>query len=177
MLDKNRIKEAETNVKSYLDDGLLKKSIIDKKIISIFVSNGKESLRVAEETYQNSISDLWVIVCSYYSMFYYANAVLLKLNYKVGDKIVHKVISDSVIVFVRGKLKESLLEEYESAKEEALNLAGNRADSLVESLDYERGKRNLIQYQTKEIEKHSKAKTSLQRAKEFNKEMEKLLLD
>jgi len=110
-------------------------------------------------------------------MFYYANAVLLKLNYKVGDKIVHKVTSDSVIVFVRGKLKESLLEEYESAKEEALNLAGNRADSLVESLDYERGKRNLIQYQTKEIEKHSKAKTSLQRAKEFNKEMEKLLLD
>jgi len=177
MLDKNRIKEAETNVKSYLNDGLLKKSIIDKKIISIFVGNGKESLRVAEETYQNSISDLWVIVCSYYSMFYYANAVLLKLNYKVGDKIVHKVTSDSVIVFVRGKLKESLLEEYESAKEEALNLAGNRADSLVESLDYERGKRNLIQYQTKEIEKHSKAKTSLQRAKEFNKEMEKLLLD
>ena len=177
MLDKNRIKEAETNVKSYLNDGLLKKSIIDKKIISIFVGNGKEILRVAEETYQNSISDLWVIVCSYYSMFYYANAVLLKLNYKVGDKIVHKVISDSVIVFVRGKLKESLLEEYESAKEEALNLAGHRADSLVESLDYERGKRNLIQYQTKEIEKHSKAKTSLQRAKEFNKEMEKLLLD
>lgn len=177
MLDKDRLKEAETNVRSYLDEGLLKKVEFDKQILNILLKNGKESLRVAEETYQNTISDLWVIVCSYYSMYYYANAVLLKLGYKVGEKIVHKVTSDALIVYVRGKLKESLLEEYEEIKEEALNLTGMKADLLIESFEFERNKRSLIQYRTIEMEKHSKAKISLQRAKEFTKEMEKLLVD
>lgn len=175
MLDTNRIKEAESNVKSYLDDGLLKKAVSNKEVINILLTNAKESLRVAEEV--KNISELWVIVCSYYSMYYYANAVLLKLGYKVGEKIVHKVTADAIIVYVRGKLKESLIEEYEETKAEALNLAGIKADALIESFDFERNKRSLIQYRTIEIEKQSKAKTSLQRAKEFSREMEKLLLD
>ena len=108
-------------------------------------------------------------------MYYYANAVLLKFGYKVGEKIVHKVTSDAMIVYIRGKLKESLIEEYEQTKEEALNLAGMKADSLIESFEFERNKRSLIQYRTIDIEKQSKAKTSLQRAKEFTREMDKLL--
>ena len=177
MLTKERIKEAESNVKSYLEDGLLKKAIINKQVMNIFLRNAKESLRVAEEVHQKNISELWVIVCSYYSMYYYTNAVLLRLGHKVGEKIVHKVTSDAIIVYVRGKLKESLIEGYEDSKEEALNLAGMKADALIESFDFERNKRGLIQYQTLEIEKKSKAKTSLQRAKEFTREMEKLLAD
>lgn len=175
MLDEKRIKEAETNVRSYLEDGLLKKTTTNDKIIKILLENAKESLRVAEEV--KEISELWVIVCSYYSMFYYANAVLLKLGYKVGEKIAHKVTADAMIVYVRNKLKKSLLEEYEDVKEEALNLAGIKADSLIQSLDFEREKRSVIQYKTIEAEKQSKAKTSLKRAKEFSKEMRKLLLD
>ena len=177
MLSKERIKEAERNVKSYLEEGLLKKAVMDKQVLNILSRNAKESLRVAEEIHQKNISELWVIVCSYYSMYYYANAVLLKLGYKVGEKIVHKVTSDAIIVCVRRKLKESLIEEYEETKDEALNLAGIKADSLIESFDFERNKRSLIQYRTIEIEKQSKAKTSLQRAKEFTREIEKLLAD
>lgn len=176
MLDKNRIKEAQDNVKSYLDEGLLRKTSSNKQIIDILLKNARESLRVAEEVNKNNLSELWVIVCSYYSMYYYANAVLMKLGYKVGDKIVHKVTSDALIVYIRGKLKESLIEEYEETKEEAMNLAGIKADSLVESFEFERNKRSLIQYKTIETEKHSKANTSLQRSKEFAKEMDKLLL-
>jgi uncharacterized protein (UPF0332 family) len=175
MLDKARIKEAENNVRSYLDEGLLKKATPNKQVMDILLRNAKESLRVAEEVHQTNLSELWVIVCSYYTMYYYANAVLLRFGYKVGGKIVHKVTSDSLIVYVRGKLKESLIEEYEQTKEEALNLAGMKADSLIESFEFERNKRGLIQYKTIEVEKQSKAKTSLQRAKEFAKEMEKLL--
>ncbi|MEK6904797.1 MAG: hypothetical protein AABX24_00165 [Nanoarchaeota archaeon] len=177
MLTKERIKEAESNVNSYLEEGLLKKAIMNKQVMDIFLRNAKESLRVAEEVHQKNISELWAIVCSYYSMYYSANAVLLKLGYKVGEKIVHKVTSDAIIVYVRGKLKGSLIEGYEDSKEEALNLAGMKADALIESFDFERNKRGLIQYQTLEIEKKSKAKTSLQRAKEFTREMEKLLAD
>ena len=144
--------------------------------MDILLRNAKESLRVAEEINQKSLSELWVIVASYYSMYYYANAVLLKLDYKVGDKIVHKVTSDALIVYVRGKLKDSLIEEYEQTREEALSLAGIKADLLIESFEFERHKRSLIQYKTLETEKQSKAKTSLQRAKEFAKEMDKLIL-
>lgn len=175
MLDKKRIKEAEDNVRSYLDEGLLKKAVINQQIMNILLRNAKESLRVAEEVHQKNLSELWVIVCSYYAMYYYANAVLLKFGYKAGDKIVHKVTSDALIVYIRGKLKESLIEEYEQTKEEALNLAGMKADLLIESFEFERNKRSMIQYKTIEVEKQSKAKTSLQRAKEFAKEMDKLL--
>ena len=145
-------------------------------LINILLNNAKESLRVAEEINQKNLSELWVIVCSYYSMYYYANAVLLKFGYKVGEKIVHKVTFDALVVYVRNKLKESLIEEYEETKEEALNLAGIKADDLIESFEFEKNKRSLIQYKTIETEKHSKAKTSLQRAKEFGKEMDKLLI-
>jgi len=175
MLDERKVKEAEENVRSYLNEGLLKKAGGNKQIESIFLRNGKESIRVAEEIYQKNLSDLWVIVCSYYSMYYYSNAVLVRLGYKVGEKIVHKVTLDALIVFVRGKLKASLLDEYDDIRSEALRIAGVKADGLIESFELERKKRGMIQYQTQESEKHSKAKTSLDRAKEFNREMEKLL--
>lgn len=176
MLDEKRIKEAESNVKSYLAEGLLKKTKVEKKVINILLNNAKESLQIAEEINSKGISDLWVIVCSYYSMFYYANAILGVYDYKIREKIVHKITADALIVFIRKKLKESLIEDYEETKEEALNLAGLRADQIIGSFDFERNKRSVIQYRTVEIEKHSKAKTSLQRAKEFAKEMEKLML-
>jgi hypothetical protein len=169
MLDKKRIAEAESNVRSYLAEGLLKKAPTVDEVLRILLANAKESLLVAGEVYQKQISDLWVIVCSYYAMYYYANAVLLKLGYKVGEKIVHKVTADALIVYVRGKLKGSFLEEYEKTREEALSLAGMKADSLIESFDFEREKRSLIQYKTIEGEKQAKARTSLQRLKSHRK--------
>jgi uncharacterized protein (UPF0332 family) len=177
MLDKQRINEAENNIKAYLREGLLRKTIPNKEIMNILLKNAKESLRVADEIHQKNLSNLWVIVCSYYAMYYYANAVLLKLGYKIGEKIVHKVTSEALIVYVRKKLKENLLENYEETKNEALNLAGMKADALIESFEFERNKRRLIQYKTVTLEKQSKAKTSLERAKEFAREMEKLLSD
>ena len=177
MLNQARIKEAEANIRTYLNEGLIKKEPLNSDALRVLLKNAKESIASAEKLSSDRISDLWVIVCSYYSMFYIANAVLRKLGYKVGEKIAHKVTADALIVHARGKLKASLIEEYEDAKEEALNLAGIRADSLIESFDFEKDKRSKIQYQTDDIEKHSRAKTSLQRAKSFFSEMQKLLLD
>src|SRR3989339_860210 len=166
MLDKKRITEAEKNVKSYLAEGLLKKTTENKKLIELFVKDARESLKVADKISKENISELWTIVCSYYSMYYYANAVLLKLSYKVGDKIAHKVTSDALIVYVRKKLKDSLIEEYEETKEEALNLAGIKADSIIESFGFFKKKK-----------KKTKAQTSLNLAKEFAIEMDKLLIN
>ncbi|MEK6818905.1 MAG: HEPN domain-containing protein [Nanoarchaeota archaeon] len=177
MLSKERIKEAETNVKSYLSEGLIKKESVNADVLRVFLRNAEESIASGEKLSSEGTSDLWVIVCSYYSMFYIANAVLRKLGYKVGEKIGHKVTADALIVYVRGKLKESLLEEYEETKNEALALAGMKADSLIESFDFEKNKRGSIQYGTDDFEKESKAKTSLQRAKTFFQEMKKFLIE
>ena len=176
MLNEKRIKEAESGVKSYLSEGLLKKESFNSLVYNILMVNSNESIETANFLSSNKKSNLWIIVSSYYSMFYIANAVLYKLGYKVGEKIPHKVTSDALIVYVRNKLKDKLIEDYEEIKEEALLIAKNKAEGLLENFDFERKKRGFIQYQTKEIEKASKAITSLDRAKTFVFEMKKLLL-
>ena len=175
MLAKDRIKEAEINVRAYLDEGLIKKEPLNPDALRVLLRNAQESIDSAEKLNSERISDLWVIVCSYYSMFYIANAVLRKLGYKVGEKIAHKVTADALIVYVRGKLKETLIEGYEDSKDEALNLAGIKADSIIESFDREKTKRGIILYRTDDIDKQAKAETSLKRAKQFLFEMNVLL--
>jgi hypothetical protein len=104
-----------------------------------------------------------------------ANAVLYHFGYKVGDKISHKVTADALIVYAKNKLKKSLLEEYEEVKEEALEIVGLKAEEIIELFDLERIKRSRVQYSTTEQAKNEKAKTSLERAKRFVFEMEKLI--
>ena len=87
---------------------------------------------VADLILKENLSSLWVIVSSYYSMYYIANAVLLKLEYKVGSAVSHKVTSDALIVFVRDKLKNSILEDFEDAKAEAMELT-NLTDDILAS--------------------------------------------
>ncbi|MFT4343684.1 MAG: hypothetical protein ACMXYE_02965 [Candidatus Woesearchaeota archaeon] len=169
MLDEKRIHEAKQNVKLYLQEGLLQKKDSHNKAIEILTKNATESINEAKKV----TTPLWKIVISYYAMFYIANAVLVKLGYKVGEKIAHKVTSDALIVYVTGKLATELLEQYEQVQNEAL--AGIRANELIESFDLERKKRSIFQYTTSEIVMEAKAKTSLKRAQEFVLEMMKLL--
>ncbi len=178
MLNKNRIKEAQVNIRSYLDDGLLKKvNKIDENILNTFRKNSEESLKVADFLFKNKVSYLWVIVSSYYAMYYIANAVIYKLGYKVGHRISHKVTSDALIVLVRDKLKERFLEDFEVARNEALKLTKIKTDEIIEAFDLERTKRSRFQYKMSETVKMSKAKTSLKRAKNFVFELEKLLIE
>jgi len=175
MLEDRRIKEAEHNIRNYLAEQLLKKTNINENIKNIFINNSKESLKVANLLFKNNHSDLWTIVCSYYSMYYMANAVLYNLGYKVGHEISHKITADALIVLVRNKLKKSLIQDYEEAQTEALEIAGIKADELIKNFDQERAKRGRLQYRMTESIKHAKAKTSLERAKRFVFEMGKLI--
>ncbi|MEK6983658.1 MAG: hypothetical protein AABX33_03720 [Nanoarchaeota archaeon] len=171
MLNEKRVKEAESNVKRYLEESLLWKFKMSRnEIMETYQRNYKESLDVAQ-----NLSNLWVIVVSYYSMYYIANAVLYKIGYKIGSKVSHKVTADALIVFVRNKLKKELLEEYEEAKEEAMEIIGRKTDEILESFDQELEKRSIFQYESTEEIKRAKANTSLDRAKRFVFEMKKLL--
>ncbi|MDR1820629.1 MAG: HEPN domain-containing protein [Methanobrevibacter sp.] len=172
MIPAKNIKKAEINVRQYLSEGLLEKTKTNELIIETYLSRAQESLELAESIYANNESDLWVLVISYYSMFYIANAVLLKYGYKVGDKIAHKITSDSLIVFVKDKLKNKLIEDYEQAKNETFDLINVDesevlANETIESFEFERNKRSMFQYNLGENLTHSKAKTSLKRAEEF----------
>ena len=173
MLSEKRIKEAESNVKSYLEEGLLRKTEFNSQIFNILRKNAQESLTVANFLNENKKSSLWVIVTSYYSMFYLANALLYKLGYKVGSRIAHKVTADALVVLARNKIRLSLIDDYEEIRDNALSTM--KSEELIEYLDYERKKRGFIQYDTPETIKISKVKTSLERAREFMLVISRLL--
>lgn len=175
MIDKKRVDEAKRNFERYLGEGLIKKERNESAFFT-YLKNSDLSLRVAEKLIKDELKPwLWVIVCSYYSMFYAANAVFLKLGYKTTDEAVHKVTSDALIVLVLSKLKRELLEEYEKIMKDALEIASAKAEEIIKNYDYEKEKRSRFQYDTSEEIKEGKARTSLQRAKEFVFEMRKLL--
>jgi len=178
MLDEKRVQEAEKNLKRYLEEGLIAKAKNDLAL-KRYMTNSDLSLETAERL--SKLEDnkykpyLWIIVTSYYSMFYIANAVLLHIGYKVGDKISHKVTSDALIALARGKLKKEMIEDYEKAEADALELISSKVDSLLSGFDSERLKRSKFQYEMDEEVERGKSTTSLSRAKVFVFEMKKLL--
>ncbi|MBT3464575.1 hypothetical protein HOD20_09300 [archaeon] len=175
MIDKFRIDEAQKNINSYLADELIKKEKFEKVVYDTYYNNSKESIKVSDILLQNNISNLWVVVTSYYSMFYIANALLYNLGYKIGNKIAHKITLEALIVYVRNKLHKSLLENFEETKDNAMNLIKNQSDEIIESFDYERLKRSKFQYESTEEIKSSKANTSFNRAKIFFNEINKII--
>ena len=175
MIDDKRKKEAQNNFKRYLKEGLLKKETNDLAK-SKYLENTDLSLKTASELMQSPLKPyLWVMVTSYYSMFYMANAILLQYGYKTQDKIAHKVTSDALIVLILDKLKKELLEDYETMQNDALEIAGTKAESVIESYSLELDKRSRFQYNMLEQTKENKAQTSLKRASEFVFELKKLL--
>jgi len=175
MIGKERRKEAQQNFAQYLQDGLIKKEK-NETAKAMYAKNADLSLNLAEECMNSSLKPyIWVVVISYYSMFYIANAVLLELGYKTGDKVAHKVTNDALIVLVMDKIKKGLLEEYENAKEDALEIASIRSDEIIAFYGLEMDKRSRFQYDMTESIQEQKANTSLKRARQFMLEMKKLL--
>src|SRR3990167_3190815 len=128
MIGKERIKEAQKNFTQYLQDRLIKKEK-NETAKAMYAKNADLSLKLAEECMNSTLKPyIWVVVISYYSMFYIANAVLLELGYKTGEKVVHKVTNDALIVLVMNKLTKGLMEEYENAKVDALEIASIKSD-------------------------------------------------
>lgn len=169
-MDKERIRIAEKNFTNYLEEGKIKKTNkFDELVYSTYLKNGRESLNVANQLSQNKTSSLWVVVSSYYSMFYMACAYLYKLEYKPGDEIVHQVVNESLIVQGRHKIKNYILENY--SEEKALIIV----DNYLDNYEREKAKRASFQYHTTEEIKESKAKTSLERVREFLTLIEEIL--
>jgi uncharacterized protein (UPF0332 family) len=201
MIEKVRIDEARRNVKIYVEDGLLKTGDKDAvRFVEFFMANSESSLRTAsilqEISDENSLKEtlkvnadfesyLWVIVSSYYSMFYAATAILAKQGIRATGQIVHKVTADALIHFFASNEKlAKLLEQFEEAQTVGLELVGReelmkrmqkKADELIISYEGERKKRSKFQYDIGVQAKKGYAQTSLQRARDFVFEIRKLL--
>jgi hypothetical protein len=201
MIDQERINEAKKNVKQYADDGLLKVNDKDApRFVGFFLANAESSLRTASVLQQISDDEslketlqvgssfesyLWVIVSSYYAMFYAATAILAKQGVKASGQIVHKVTADALIHFFASNEKlAKLLEQYEEAQTVGLELIGReelmkkmqkKADELIISYEGERKKRSKFQYDIGVQAKRGYAQTSLERARTFVFEISKLV--
>ncbi|MFH1456016.1 MAG: hypothetical protein ABIF40_03635 [archaeon] len=192
MIDNKKLKEAESRVKHYLRDGSIKtKQKIE--FTDFFLTNAKKSLNSANALYDLSTDKdlqqktgyinfdgfLWVVNASYYSMFYMARALLENEGIKIkSDLSVHAITFDVIISFfyLNGKLQKRIIEDFAEAKEEANELLGKqKADQLIEDYFWEKGKRAIFTYNTKEIVIKTKAKTSIERAKRFNQEINKII--
>ena len=118
---------------------------------------------------------MWVILSSYYSMYYISNAVLNQLGFKVGEKMSHRVTADALIVLVRDKLKTHLLQDFDEAKDEYTEF-DSATDEIIELYDLEHKKRLNSQYVMGYETRATKSSTSLDRAKQFDLELQKLIL-
>jgi uncharacterized protein (UPF0332 family) len=194
-LGEQEIKKIENNVKAYLAEGLLRKDPSAKELVNIYLQNAERSFATASLLL--SVSDspelkkankiepdfetyIWVLVTSYYAMFYAANALLAKIGLKTTEKIAHKVTSDALVVYfiLNNKLAKSLYESYQESMSQAMDLTKQdmenfilKAEKLALSLEDERRKRGKFQYNMKTEMKRSRAVTSLERAREFLREI------
>ncbi len=162
-MDEKRVKIAKSNFDNYLRQELVKKTAFEDIVYHTYLKNSDESLNVANELFKIKISSLWVVVSSYYAMFYIASAYVYKRGYKARGEIVHQIINECLIVLGKSDLDRHFLEEYEEEKEKALSASEN----LLKNYESEKLKRASFQYETTEIIKEAKAKTSLDRAKNF----------
>ena len=192
LIDDKKLKEAESRVKYYLREGIIKTKQ-KREFTDFFLANAEKSLTSANALYDLSTDDdmqqktgyidfdgfLWVVNACYYSMFYMARALLENEGIKIkSDLSVHAITFDSIINFfyLNGKLQKRIIEDFAEAKEEASELLGKqKADQLVEDYFWEKGKRATFTYNTKEVVIKAKAKTSIERAKRFNQEIKKII--
>src|SRR3989344_5019649 len=134
MLSDKRIKEAESNVRRYLAESLLKKHK-NETAKEMYIENSDLSLETAQKLLSLETSTyrpyLWIIVSSYYAMYYVANAVLLNIGYKVGDKISHKVTCDALIIFARDKRSKFQYQMDEQVKKSKALTSIERAKEFV----------------------------------------------
>ena len=192
MLEERKLKEAEKRVKQYAADGIVK-TRGKPEHTAFFLKNADDSIDSAKALFEISIDPqkqnilgftgfnglLWTVNASYYSMFYMARALLENEGIKIKtDMSIHAVTFDTLVChfYLSGKLQKEFLDDFAEAKEDAAELLGKqKADELIEEYFFEKRKRGTFTYEMGEILVKSKAKTSLERAQRFRREIRKII--
>jgi hypothetical protein len=191
VLEERKLKEAEKRTKQHIADGLIKTG--KSEHTTFFLRSSDDSIDSAKVLYEISTDPekqryhgftsfnglLWTVNASYYSIFYMARALLENAGIRIKTNIsIHAVTFDAIVsyFYLTGKLQKALLDDFTEAKEDAAEILGKqRADELIEDYFYERKKRSSFTYEMGETLVRSKAKTSLERAQRFRREIRKIL--
>jgi len=192
MLGEKKLKEAESRIKQFISEGIIK-SRGNPEHVDFFIKNADDSIDSAKALFELSTNSekqeslgfttfnglLWVVNASYYSMFYMARALLENGGIKIkADLSIHAVTFDAMIYYfyLTGKLQKEFLEDFIEAKEDAAELLGKqKADELMEDYFFEKKKRGTFTYDMGTVLVESKAKTSLERAQKFRRELKKII--
>ena len=192
MLEDKKLKESGDRIKQYQNDGIVKKG--KPEHVEFFLKNADDSIDSAKALFELSTDPvkqnflgftsfnglLWTVNASYYSMFYMARALLENEGIKIKtDLSIHAVTFDTIVsyFYLTGRLQRELLDDFVEAKEDAAELLGKqKADELIEEYFFEKRKRGAFTYEMGEILVQSKAKTSLERAQKFMRELKKIIM-
>lgn len=201
VLNNKKIEEIRKLVPKLVNDGTISKKEDYKKLTDFFRENAEDSLNSAQLLYKVSTNSklqdatgfpnlkgfLWVINASYYSMFYMASSLLANSGIKIKSEIgIHKLTFDTFVYYfyLTNKIAKEYVEEFLEAledskellgREEAVKKAEEKAKELITSFDFEREKRRTFTYELERTKIETKAKTSLERANHFYKEIIKLI--
>ena len=192
MLDEKKLKEVDSRVKQFIRGNIIN-SKGKPEHVKFFIKNADDSIDSAKALFELSTDHkkqeslgftsfnglLWVVNASYYSMFYMARALLENGGIKIKTELsIHAVTFDAMIYYFyfTGKLQKEFLEDFIEAKEDAAELLGKqKADELMEEYFFEKKKRGTFTYDMGTVLVESKAKTSLERAQRFMREIKKII--
>lgn len=200
-LDNKKIEEIKNLVPKLVNEGIIAKKEEHKKLTNFYIELAEDSLNSAQLLYKVSTNQelqnlvglpnlkgfLWVINASYYSMFYMTSALLANATIKIKSEIgIHKLTFNAFVYYfyLTNKISKTYVEQFLEAledseellgKEEIIKRAEEKAKELILHLEFERKKRRSFTYELEKSKIETKAKTSLERANHFYKEIMKLV--
>lgn len=170
----------------------------DAKFVSFFIKKAENALETAILLYTLSLNRekkemaslhqeydgfVWVINTAYYAMFYAATALLAKHKHRIKeDKGIHALTYHALVYYFLDndkKLAKHYVEQYQQAEKESLEIlqiAEAQARQQIENVKFELEKRRIFTYEMGQNAEQAKAKTSLERAKEFLTVVKELLV-
>ena len=188
MLEEKTLKEIKTRIIDYQNREIIKTKN-NPRFTEFFLKNAEDSIESAKVLFEITTNPekqkqfgftnfnglLWVVNASYYSMFYMTRALLENEGIKIKtDLSIHLVTFDVLVhyFYLTKKLQKEFIEDLLEAENDAAELLGKQnADEIIEEYYFERRKRGIFTYEMGEILLQTKAKTSLERAQKFRKEI------
>jgi hypothetical protein len=192
MLDEKEIKRLEYSFKQLIRESKISNES-EGKYVLFFLKNSQDSFNTAKLLYHISSDDdikktlgypnfngyLWVINSSYYSMFFMVRALLEQNKIKIiSEQSIHNTIYLALIhyFYLTNRISKKLIYDLKEAGEESSEILGKeKAKRLIEEYNSEKEKRGRFTYEMGEIAIQNKAKTSLERAKNFNEIIRKMI--
>jgi len=177
--------ESTNIIKNLIREGKIKEAIPESR--DFFLNKAIQSINLADrllrlEDEEHIETKMWIINISYYSMFFAATALLAKYKKKIDSEIGIHILTYHALVHYffneDNKIEKQFIEEYKDAVDEAeelLRISERKSIEFITDFKNELEKRKIFTYNLGSIAERNKAETSLKRAKNFVKIVERMI--